>query len=332
MKKLVIKILFLFASILMSVSAQADAAKAISAVGATASLYASGAAIYNTIVTKEATACCSPVSSPCCMTAIAAATSAASMLVSASDSSSISDVASCEASLGEALCNSNFTIDDITPIETISYETSNGETTITESDSESSTAPSNFGSGFSFDNYGDYATKMTAANTALKSRVQSQLSALAAKGVSISADGKSVTLPDGSTASLSSLSSSSGLSSSGFSDESISALNSALAAAKKQNINDQLKSLMGTAGAYAGGGSRGNRATATRVARAAGPDMNALLSGLMNKNKAGAKRGPTSFEGVSKSLTNGEKIGVAADNLFEMVHRKYQKKQNTFAP
>ena len=109
-------------------------------------------------------------------------------------------------------------------------------------------------------------------------------------------------------------------------------MNSAIANAKKQNVNDQLKSLMGTAGAYAGGGSRRGANTGTRVARAAGPNMNDLLNGLMAKNKAGAKRGPTSFEGVSKSLSNGEKIGVAADNLFEMVHRKYQKKQNTFAP
>ncbi|MAF89970.1 MAG: hypothetical protein CL674_01760 [Bdellovibrionaceae bacterium] len=332
MKKLLINSMILFVALLLSARAQADAAQAISTVGAGASLYASGAAVFNSGVAAKSEACCSPVSTPCCMMAIAAATSAASMLVSSSKSSNLSNVASCEESMGAALCNSSFTIDDVTPIDTISYDTSTGDTGLTGSDSDSSTAPSNFGSGFTFDNYGDYANKMTTANSALKSRVQGVLDSLAAKGVSVSADGQTVTLPDGSSASLSALSSSGGLSSSGFSDESIAALNSAIANAKKQNVNDQLKSLMGTAGAYAGGGSRRGANTGTRVARAAGPNMNDLLNGLMAKNKAGAKRGPTSFEGVSKSLSNGEKIGVAADNLFEMVHRKYQKKQNTFAP
>lgn len=334
MKKLFKKIILLIPILLVSNQLQANAGKAISTVGAGATLYASGAAIYNGVVSDKAKACCNGADGgTCCVLSVVSAASALNMLVAAGESSDLSNVASCSDSGGSGLCNSYFTVPDVSQIETIQYDTSTGlDTTTADSNSESSRAPSNYAPGFSFENYSDYANKVSTANNALKARVQGVLDSLEAKGVSLSADGKTVTLPDGSTVSTSALSTPGGLAESGFSDSSIAAANAAIKAANKTNVNDELKRLMGTAGAYAGGGGRRAGTKGERVARANGPDMNALLNGLMNKNKASAKRGPTSFEGVSKSLSNGEKIGVAADNLFEMVHRKYQKKQNTFAP
>jgi hypothetical protein len=58
-----------------------------------------------------------------------------------------------------------------------------------------------------------------------------------------------------------------------------------------------------------------------------GLDLSSLLSGLKND------RGPASIAGLQKSL-NGEPIGVAQDNIFKQVTRKYQSKiaSRTFLP
>ncbi|MBK7845180.1 MAG: hypothetical protein IPJ71_16100 [Bdellovibrionales bacterium] len=78
---------------------------------------------------------------------------------------------------------------------------------------------------------------------------------------------------------------------------------------------------MGVGGA--GGGGSGVESGEGGAANGSDP-MAAYLASL--KNKLNQKRDPASVAGMQKML-GGEPIGVKMDNIFEMIHRRYQKKR-----
>ena len=77
---------------------------------------------------------------------------------------------------------------------------------------------------------------------------------------------------------------------------------------------------------YSGGGGKAFRKNTVARKKNGGADYNKLLNQFMNKpGDKNQARGVASAAGLTKNLSNGEKIGVAQDNIFEMVHRRYQK-------
>lgn len=72
-----------------------------------------------------------------------------------------------------------------------------------------------------------------------------------------------------------------------------------------------------------GGGGSGVESGEGGAASGSDP-MAAYLASL--KNKLNQKRDPASVAGMQKML-GGEPIGVKMDNIFEMIHRRYQKKR-----
>jgi hypothetical protein len=79
---------------------------------------------------------------------------------------------------------------------------------------------------------------------------------------------------------------------------------------------------MGVGGA--GGGGSGVESGEGGAAASGSDPMAAYLASL--KNKLNQKRDPASVAGMQKML-GGEPIGVKMDNIFEMIHRRYQKKR-----
>lgn len=80
---------------------------------------------------------------------------------------------------------------------------------------------------------------------------------------------------------------------------------------------------------YAGGGGGGGGGARANVATDPKPfDMNAYMRSLQAQ-----KRGPASLDGMKK-LVGGEPIGLAVDNIFDMVSRRYksQARQGAFLP
>lgn len=173
-------------------------------------------------------------------------------------------------------------------------------------------------------NLGDVANGINAS-------VNGIINDLTEDGYIISADKQSLKFPNGDVKSFSSLSSPSALRSAGFSSEDVLEAEKAMAKTKGElkSGNPLLKF------GYAGRNSRAKRNT-RKAAIGGGPNYNALMKQFMNQKKANSKqaRGVANVNGLSKSLSNGEKIGVASDNLFYMVHRRYQKKtaEKTFMP
>ncbi|MCC7403387.1 MAG: hypothetical protein IT288_03230 [Bdellovibrionales bacterium] len=78
------------------------------------------------------------------------------------------------------------------------------------------------------------------------------------------------------------------------------------------------------------GGGGGGMGDGSEMGGGSGSDpMAAYLASLKNKMNNG--RGPASVAGMQR-MAGGEPIGVKMDNIFEMIHRRYQKKRkaNTF--
>jgi hypothetical protein len=167
---------------------------------------------------------------------------------------------------------------------------------------------------------GSTAAGGTAA--ALKSLADTQ-SALKSAGVSVSPDGSSATLSDGSTIPTSALQSDAGLASLGLSPDAINAF--------KASVAQGLAAGQAAASKYSlatdGGGGGAGKAT-TDAGGDKGINFNKLMAGMNAK-----KRNPANVSGLSKKLGgSGDSIGLASDNIFEMVSRQYQRKdsQNTF--
>jgi hypothetical protein len=73
------------------------------------------------------------------------------------------------------------------------------------------------------------------------------------------------------------------------------------------------------------GGGGGGMNDGSEMGGGSGSDpMAAYLASLKNKMNKG--RGPASVAGMQR-MAGGEPIGVKMDNIFEMIHRRYQKKR-----
>lgn len=151
--------------------------------------------------------------------------------------------------------------------------------------------------------------------------INSNLGSLADKGYSYDAATNSVNTPNGNIA-ASSFASSSGMKGLGMTDADIAKMDEI----GKQALKDA-QNLVGSLDFDSSGGG-GRKAKPGPGYENAGKDfdMNKYLAGLMNKNDP--KRG---VAGLEKKYGT-DHIGVAQDNIFTMVKRRYEAKKPTLAP
>lgn len=139
----------------------------------------------------------------------------------------------------------------------------------------------------------------------------------------------SITLPDGRRVTGADLSSVAAGTAAGFSADDMKALESIknITASDKDRINKLLNQIAGEL--EASGGGRGRKQNANRDGRdREGLDYAKMFAGLNNKNKNGGSRG---LAGLEKKF-GSDSIGVAQDNIFLMIHRRYNVKQPTLSP
>lgn len=141
--------------------------------------------------------------------------------------------------------------------------------------------------------------------SALVSQVKNEL---AKKGVTVTDN--TVTLADGTQVPLNANSlTDAAMKSKGFSDQQIANGKAALAEAQAKAIEATHSNAETPSGVPSGGGAPGISAPSGTTVVQAGP----------------AKRAAPNLSGMSKNL-GGDKIGVAADNIFEMLTRRYKAK------
>ncbi|MCM2280238.1 MAG: hypothetical protein NDI61_00170 [Bdellovibrionaceae bacterium] len=204
---------------------------------------------------------------------------------------------------------------------------------------------------FGYDQYGDYgadgagagadmdgngipdAQEMRAYNAQLN-REEQKLNDLRSKfanlGYTVSADGKSVTLPNGKTVPTSAFTSKQGLMGLGLTADQIASYEQDKAAIAA-SLKEKAKALTADEGGGGGGGAGGGGAFGRR-GRGAGDENQGFNYGSLFGDKKDRKT--ASVKGLSKQLGN-DRIGVQADNIFEMMTRQYKKeegKQSFIAP
>jgi hypothetical protein len=144
---------------------------------------------------------------------------------------------------------------------------------------------------------------------------------LKAAGVSISPDGKTVNLPGGKTVPTSSFGSDSAMKSAGISDADLSAARS-LATKTQSQLTAKLVSKMDADGAGGGGGGGYGSGGSGRDGKG---NFDLKMPGMNVKKDRGAN-----VSGMSKALGN-DRIGVAGDNIFEMINRRYKSRDDANA-
>lgn len=281
-----------------------------------------GGAAVSTATGEKAASCCSPAGAACCMLAVSAVGSALSLIGNGSEAGGMKDIAACDSS--NPFCNMEFPdFNQTNPnLPGGEYDTA----TFEESDSGSHQAGGSTG-------YGGYSQAQIAAGISanIGQSAQSLQDEMNELGYSLSDDKKYIKKPDGSSVPTSAFGSAGGMKSAGFSDSEISRVNDILDKAKNMDPN---KALQKYAFGFSGGGGNAWKKGRGTASKRNGPDYNKLLNQFMKKPGDKKKRGVASTSGLSKKLSNGENIGVAADNLFHMVHRRYQKKtaERSFMP
>lgn len=317
MKNILVLLISFFVSTLSY--AQNKSVQAITAGGMT---YAAYSAAQGATIGAKAKSCCSasPAGAGCCPLMVMAAGSVVSLLSNVSDTKGIKDGLEC--TQGSFLCGGansgtdngqgpgNFDLPDGTTVS--AEDLGNGP-----GGSNSALPPSQQAA---------YANMING----LRSEAQAYLDLGEELGYELTPDKTGVKTPNGSVVSGSDFNSNASMSAAGYTDEDIAALNEIKRAGKNTSLEKALSKY--SFGYAASGGSR-NRGRAR--SNNGGNDMNKMFAHLLNKNKKGKqKRGVAASAGLSKSLSNGEKIGVANDNLFYMVHRRYQKKtaEKSFIP
>jgi hypothetical protein len=245
------------------------------------------------------------------------------MAGTASDSYNHKDISSCENTSNSTFCNWNNNLGDGTntgggnPNDPSSFAVGDG----------SSSGSASGGGGPQFSNFNGGIANVIRANEQIIDELKS-------KGYNLSSDYKYISTPDGKQIPTSALASPAALENQGFSSQSVGQAFAAIDNAKnKMNLaNDLNKYGFG----YSGGSGAGWKQAGKRGTSNKGPDYNKMFNQFLNKDKKGAKqaRGVAAAAGLSKKLSNGENIGVAADNIFHMVHRRYQKKtaEKSFMP
>lgn len=143
---------------------------------------------------------------------------------------------------------------------------------------------------------------------------------LAKAGYKLSADGKSVTGPNGKKTPTSAFSSPEAMQAAGFGMDDISAMNATMAGLDKK-ISDKLRAVqMSAEGSGGGGGGLGGG----YGSGGGGGDGSGLGRGGFPWDKEGKGKGDgRGVAGMMKKLGD-DNIGVAADNIFEMVQRRYK--------
>ena len=137
----------------------------------------------------------------------------------------------------------------------------------------------------------------------------------------------SVTLPDGSSIPASAASSPSSLASFGLDRGSVDeAFELAQKTAEKEKEDFNVVAMdVGTDGGGGGAGGFGGGGAAN--GNGGDTDFDGAFNNLMNRYAV--KRKPATAKGFSRRLAEGQSIGVSQDNIFDMIHRRYQKKRKT---
>lgn len=148
-------------------------------------------------------------------------------------------------------------------------------------------------------------------------------------GYSVSPDGSKVTGPNGKPVPTSAFSSPQAMKDAGFSDSQISDMQSTMEAATAA-ANDQFKKMASNLSNDASGGGKGGGSGSSENGGSGGGyggDYGFDASKMLGKNS----KLKNSVAGMSKKLGD-DNIGVAGDNIFEMISRRYQTrdKQNNF--
>ena len=141
--------------------------------------------------------------------------------------------------------------------------------------------------------------------------------ALAAAGVRISKDGKTVTTRDGKTVPTAAFGSAAGMQALGMNAEQIAIVE----VAKAKGANAAKQSLMAMTLDDSGGG--GGRGGAGKAGSGGGGGGGFSFNMPGNKKDLSAR----SAAGMTRQLDR-DRIGVAGDNIFQMVSRQYQKRDN----
>lgn len=134
-------------------------------------------------------------------------------------------------------------------------------------------------------------------------------------GYELSADGAQLTLPNGKTIPSASFATDAGMSAAGFSEAQISDAKVKLAEAQAK-VSSKLKSLEG--GSEGGGGGSG-----LKTGGGLGSSMVYHFGSSRKKD-----RSAPNLSGMSKNFGN-DKIGVAGDNIFEMITRRYKSQDDS---
>ena len=151
------------------------------------------------------------------------------------------------------------------------------------------------------------------------------LSKLQSMGYNINSKGNLVD-PSGKEYPISSLSSASSMKAAGFSDADIAKMEDAKAAAAQ--IKDQLYKKYGLSNDSFEAQAAARVAAYSNAASAASGgawNLNALLGGAAVKAKK------ATGVGLEKNIAGGQSIGVAADNIFEMINRTYNSEKSNLS-
>ena len=164
----------------------------------------------------------------------------------------------------------------------------------------------------------------------LVSDYKSIVSTANASGIKISPDGETVTLPNGKKIASSSLGSAAGMKAAGFGNAEIASVGKFMddqakrASATSSKVSSLTNDQGGGGGGGGFGGAGGSGGAGEVGSGGGGYDPYGRMKGAGGKNDKGVA-------GMSKKL-GSDNIGVSGDNIFEMVHRRYdaRDKANAF--
>lgn len=164
----------------------------------------------------------------------------------------------------------------------------------------------------------------TTASNPVEQRALDQINGMKSQleklGYKISKDGTSVKMPDGREISGAAMASPSAMAAAGMSASEISSAQAALKAAQDKAA---AKFKTASLGADAGGGGGGSGGVGGRDPAADGGSGMGQMFGKFPWDKEKDKKDKNRLSGMSKKLGN-DNIGVAGDDIFEMVTRRYK--------
>jgi hypothetical protein len=157
----------------------------------------------------------------------------------------------------------------------------------------------------------------SSGGTSVMADAQKIMAEMSEKGYKVSPDGKTMTFPDGRSVATSAITDEGALSSAGFSESDIQAGRATLAAGVSK-ANDKMRAVQMTAEGGGGGGGGSGRSVADDGSGGPG-------KGHGGNFNFGQKKDPKkpNLSGMSKNF-GSDKIGVAGDDIFEMITRRYK--------